>query len=125
MTAGPGRLAVLLGGAMAQLSVWLVFRPDRAGSDWSEGAGFEAWLALEAVLAVAIGLVAADRSLVRWTIIVGWGLQMAHFTAFGEHYDDPLAGLGVVVQAVLAAGAVIVALIAHRCTRGAGRSMRT
>ena len=124
MTGGPSRVGIVVGGGLAQLAIWLVLRPDLAGPQWHEGSSLEVWLALEAVVALAIGVLAANRTLVVWTVLVGWVLQMAHFAVLGEHYDSPLAGMGVLVQAVLAAGALAVALLARRLSGQDRRRLR-
>ena len=122
---GSGHHAFLVCGALAQLAVWLVLRPDRSGVQWTQGSELEAWLAAEAVVALVIGVLAPDRALVVRTVLLGWVLQMLHLILFGEHYDDTLWGLGVFLEVVLAAGALAVALLARRLTRRDGRQLRT
>ena len=111
---GRRRLATLLLGALAHLVVWLLVRPDRAGPQWTDGTAAEVWLVLMALLAPLIGLLAPDRPTVVVTVVAGWLLQAAHFTALGEHYDGTLSGVGLLVQAVLAAGALGLALLVRR-----------
>jgi hypothetical protein len=118
---GGGRLVVLAVGALAQLAVWLVLRPDLAGPQWTDGSALEIWLASEALAAVLIGLLAPDRSTVGRTILLGWLLQALHLIVLGEHYDDTLWGLGVFFEVFLAAAAVGLALLARRLT---GRDRR-
>ncbi len=108
-------------GALAQLAVWLVLRPDLAGPQWTDGSVLEIWLVSEALAAVLIGLLAPDRSTVVRTILLGWLLQALHLTVFGEHYDDTLWGLGVFIDVFLAASAVGLAFLACRLT---GRDRR-
>jgi hypothetical protein len=108
------RLVFLTGAALVQLVVWLVVRPDLAGPQWAEGRSLEVWLALEAVAAVLVGLVAPDRASITGAVLVGWGLQMAHFAVLGDHYDDTLWGVGFFVMAFLAAWATGLALLVHR-----------
>ena len=100
-------------GAGVQLVAWLLIRPDRAGATWTDGTASEAWVGVEAVLAVAIGLSGPDRRTAGWTVLTGWLLQMLHFLFFGEHYDDPLAGVGVIIQMVFALVALGIALVAY------------
>jgi hypothetical protein len=111
---GPGRLVFLAAGALVQLAAWLVLRPDLAGPQWQRGSDLELWLALEAVAALVIGTLASDRALVVRTVVAGWVLQAVHLIVFGEHYDDGLWGVGVVIDAVLAAVAAGLALLAQR-----------
>ena len=40
-------------------------------------------------------------------------MQILHFLFFGEHYNDPLSGVGVVIQMVLAVAAAGIALTAY------------
>ena len=97
------RLAFVIGAALVQFAVWLGVRPDLAGPQWAEGQSLEWWLGLEAVAAVLIGLAAADRTSIVRAVLVGWGLQIAHFVVLGEHHDDSLWGVGVFVMAFLRA----------------------
>ncbi len=108
-------------GVLAQLAVWLVLRPDRAGPRWTEGSVLELWLMTEAVVALLIGVLAPDRSTVTRTVLLGWVLQVLHLVVVGEHHDDTLWGVGVFIDVVLAAGAVGLALLARRLT---GRDRR-
>ena len=108
-------------GALAQLAVWLVLRPDLAGPQWTDGSALEIWLASEALAAVLIGLLAPDRSTVVRTILLGWLLEALHLIVLGEHYDDTLWGLGVFLEVFLAASAVGLGLLARRLT---GRDRR-
>jgi hypothetical protein len=103
---GRRRLAALLVGSLTQLSVWLVVRPDRAGAQWTEGTALEVWLGAEALLAVAVGLLAPDRPAVVVTVVVGWLLQVLHFAVLGEHYDGTLWAVGMFIQGVFGAAAV-------------------
>jgi hypothetical protein len=118
---GGGRLVVLAVGALAQLAIWLVLRPDLAGPQWTDGSVLEIWLVSEALAAVLIGLLVPDRSTVVRTILLGWLLQALHLTVLGEHYDDTLWGLGVFIDVFLAASAVGLAFLARRLT---GRDRR-
>jgi hypothetical protein len=103
-------------GAVVQLVVWLVVRPDLAGPQWSDGHALEIWLGLEAVAAVVLGALAPDRRSAVAAVSAGWGLQLLHFAVLGDHYDGTLWGVGVFGQAFLAAVAVGVALLADRLT---------
>jgi hypothetical protein len=123
--AGATRLVVLLGGALLQLAVWLVLRPDLAGPQWSEGSDLELWLALEAGVAVLVGIVAPDRSTAVRAVVLGWVLQILHFGVLGEHYDDTLWGVGIFGDVVLAAVAVGLALLARRLAGRDRRGART
>jgi hypothetical protein len=111
-TGKPGYLFILIGTGL-QLSAWLLIRPDRAGSTWTNGTAVEVWLGVEAVLAVAIGLFSPNQDAVFGAILGGWSLQMLHFLFLGEHYNDPLSGMGLVVQMFLAMAAAGIALVAH------------
>jgi hypothetical protein len=111
--------------ALVQLTVWLVIRPDLAGPQWSEGRSTETWLALLAGAAVLIGLTAPGRSSAVRAVLVGWGLQLAHFAFLGDHYDDTLWGIGLLLQAFLAAAAVGLALLARRLSGRDRRRVRT
>jgi hypothetical protein len=104
-------------GAAAQLVLWLVVRPDLAGPQWTDGHALEAWLATEAVAAVLLGVLAPGRRELVSAVLGGWTLQALHVAVIGEHYDDTLWGVGVLVQACLAAVAVGLALLADRLTR--------
>jgi hypothetical protein len=116
------RGAFLVLAALVQLAVWLLIRPDLAGPQWAEGNAFEVWLAVEAVVAAAIGLLAPDRSAVLGAGFVGWGLQAVHLIVLGDHYDDDgLWGLAVIMDVVLAGLAVCVALAVRTLT---GRDRR-
>jgi hypothetical protein len=111
-----GRVSFVAVAAVAHLAVWLVLRPDLAGPQWSEGHATGAWLALEAVAAVLVGVLAHGwRELVA-AVLVGWALQAAHFVLVGAHYDDTLWGIGVFLQALVAAVAVALAVLADRLT---------
>jgi hypothetical protein len=103
-------------GAAAQLVAWLVIRPDLAGPQWSDGHAVETWLAVEAGIAVLLGVLAQDRRELVAAVLTGWGLQLLHFAFLGDHYDDTLWGIGLLGQAVLATVAVGVALLADRLT---------
>jgi hypothetical protein len=111
--------------ALVQLAGWLLIRPDLAGPQWSEGRSTEVWLALMAGAAVLIGLTAPDRSSMVRAVLVGWGLQMAHFAFLGDHYDDTLWGVGLFAQVFLAGAAVGLALLVRRLTARDRRSIRT
>ena len=115
------RLLCLIGAALVQLAVWLVVRPDLAGPQWSEGRSVELWLVLEAVAAVLIGLIASDKALAVQAVLAGWGLQMLHFRLLGEHYDDTLAGLGLLWQVFFAVVARALTLLAYPLRRRARR----
>ena len=111
-----GRAAFVALAAAAQLAVWLVLRPDLAGPRWSDGHVTEAWLALEAVTAVVVGVLAHGRRELVAAVLVGWALQATHLVLFGGHYDDTLWGIGVFLQALVAAVAVGLAILADRLT---------
>jgi len=115
--AGRTRVVFLLGGALLPLVVWLVFRPDLAGPQWSDGPVLQVWLAIEAGIAVLVGIAAPDRSTAVRTVILGWVLQVLHFAVLGEHYDDTLWGLGIFGDVVLAGAAVGLALLARVTSR--------
>ena len=112
-------------GALVQLTIWLVLRPDLAGPQWTAGAVLEFWLVFEAVAALLVGVLAPDRSTVVRTIVLGWLLQALHFVVLGEHYDDTLWGVGVFFHVIFAASAVGLALLARAVTRGSRRRART
>ncbi|MCW2701363.1 MAG: hypothetical protein JWQ45_2898 [Blastococcus sp.] len=118
MTSSGRRGLVVLGvGAFVQLAVWIALRPDLAGPRWTEGTAAAAWLALEAVAAVLIGVTAPERAVAVRTVVAGWALQALHFTFLGDHYDDTLWGVGVLGQLVLAAAAVVLALLGRLALR--------
>jgi hypothetical protein len=79
---GPKRLLFLMLGALSHLAIWLIVRPDRAGPQWQEGRSLEVWLGLEALLAVAVGVLALDRRAAVVTIAAGWLLQAVHFAVW-------------------------------------------
>lgn len=87
---------------------WLVLRPDRHGPQWDEGTASVHWLALEALIALVAGLALPKRVAARG-LAVGWLLQVAHFYLLGEHYDDTLWGVGVLLQVIFGALAVTAA----------------
>ncbi len=117
MTGTGRRRAIVVGGAAAQLVAWLLIRPDRAGSQWTDGTALQFWLGAEAVLAVCNGLLASDRRAVVVAILTGWLAQILHFAVLGEHYDGTLWGVGLLTQVALADVAVGLALV----TCGLGR----
>jgi hypothetical protein len=53
-------------------------------------------------------------------VVLGWVLQAVHLIVFGEYCDDGLQGVGVVIDAVLAAVAVGLALLASGRPAGCG-----
>ena len=108
------RVPFVVVAALAQLAVWLVVRPDRAGAQWTDGTSVEVWLGLMALLAVAIGVLAPDRQAVVVTVVVGWLSQVVHFAVLGEHYDGTLSGVGALLQVFFGAVAVGLALLARR-----------
>jgi hypothetical protein len=109
-------VAFVILGALVQLAIWLVARPDLAGPQWSDGRAVETWLALEAVAAVVLGLLTPGRRELVAAVLAGWALQAGHFAFLGDHYDDTLWGVGLLGQAVFAAVAVGVASLAARLT---------
>ena len=111
--------------ALVQPAGWLLVRPDLAGPQWSEGRSTEVWLALMAGAAVLIGLTAPGRASIVRAVLVGWGLQMAHFAFLGAHYDDTLWAVGLFAQVFLAGAAVGLALLVRRPTVRDRRSLRT
>ena len=108
----PSYLFIVIG-AGVQLMAWLLIRPDRAGATWTDGTAYEVWVGVEAALAVAIGLSGPDRRTAGWTVLAGWLMQMLHYIVLGEHYDNPLAGIGVIVQMAYALAALGIALVAY------------
>ena len=100
-------------GAGVQLVAWLLIRPDRAGETWTNGTAYEVWVGVEAALALAIGLSSPNRRTAGWTVLAGWLMQMLHYIVLGEHYDNPLAGVGVFVQMIFALAALGIALVAY------------
>jgi len=110
------RIAFVVVAAVVQLVVWLVLRPDLAGPQWTEGRSLEAWLAVEALVAAAIGAMAPGRRESVMAVMAGWVLQGLQFAILGNHYDDTLWGIGVVGQAVMGALAVGAALVARVLT---------
>lgn len=118
---GRRRLATLLAGVPAQLIVWSLVRPDRAGAQWTDGGALELWLGIEALLAVAIGVLAPDRPAVVVTVAMGWLLQGLHFAVLGEHYDGTLWSIGLLFQLIFAAVASGLALSVRLLT---GRDRR-
>ena len=73
----------------------------------------EFWVGVEAVLAVAIGLSSPDRGTAVGTVLAGWLMQLLHYIVLGEHYDNPLAGIGVFVQMAYAVAGLGIALVAY------------
>jgi hypothetical protein len=112
------RIAFVAGGALASLAAWLVTRPDLVEPGATDRTPVVVWLGLEAVAAVLIGWVAPDRAAAVRAVLVGWGLQMAHFAFLGEHHDDGsgLWAVGLFLHAFLAVVAVGAALVADRLT---------
>ncbi len=100
-------------GASVQLVAWWLIGPDRAGATWTDGTAYEVWVGVEAALALAIGLSSPAQRTAGWTVLAGWLLQMLHYIVFGEHYANPLAGVGVFVQMVFAVAAAGIALVAY------------
>lgn len=122
----PRDVLAVFGGGLVQLVLWLVIRPDRAGPQWTEGHRLELWLGLEAVAALAVGVLAPSRWTAVWAVVLGWFLQMLQFGFLGEHYDDSgLWFLGVIGEVFLAAGAVGLALLARVVTGRDRRRVRT
>lgn len=116
-TISSGRLAFMVVGAAALLAGWLLLRPDRAGAQWTDGTAFALWLGVEAAAAVVIGVLGRDGSSVAVAVGAGWALQMLHFAVLGEHYDDPLWGVGLELQVLFGAVAVGLALVSRRLSR--------
>lgn len=108
-------------GALAQPAVWLTTRPDTASGEgrlWT-------WIALEALLAVAIGCAARERGPAGWTVVVGWTLQVLHYAVVADHgQDEDRWGDLVWMQLLLAALAVKLAFAAHDLTARARRRAR-
>jgi hypothetical protein len=111
----PGRIAFVVLGALLQLAIWLVVRPDLAGPQWS-AAGTGTWLGIEIGVAALLGVMAPGRRELVAAVLTGWGVQALHFAFLGAHYDDTLWGIGLFGQALLAAVAVGVAVMADRLT---------
>lgn len=111
------RLAFMVVGAAAQLAGWLLLRPDLAGAQWRDGTAAELWLGAEAAAAVVIGALGRDASSVAVTVGAGWALQMLHLAFLGEHDDDGLWALGLVLQVFFCAVAVGLALVSRRLSR--------
>jgi hypothetical protein len=90
--------------ALAQLAIWLGTRPDLHEA----GAGAAvAWLVGEAVAALVIGGFAAGDGRAARAVLVGWGLQMAHFALVAPKGEDGnLWAVGLFVQAFFAAVAL-------------------
>ncbi len=100
-------------GAGVQLVAWLLIRPDLAGETWTDGTAYEVWVGVEAALALAIGVSSPDRGTAVGTVLAGWLLQILHYIGLGEHYANPLAGIGVLVQIAFALAALGIALVAY------------
>jgi hypothetical protein len=81
MSRRPWPVVFVVLGAAVHLVVWLVVRPDLAGPQWTDGHATEIWLALEAVLAVVLGLLAPARRELVVAVLAGWALQAAHFAS--------------------------------------------
>jgi hypothetical protein len=109
-------VAFVVLGALLQLAIWLVLRPDLAGPQWSDGHALEAWWALEAVAAVVLGLLTPGRRELVTAVVAGWALQAGHFAVLGDHYDDTLWGVGLLGEVLFAAVAVGLAFLAARLT---------
>lgn len=119
MAIGLGQcLAFLATGSAVQLGMWLALRPDMTRPTWTIGNNYKIWMALEAFTAIGIGAITADRKLAMSTVALGWVLQILHFGSLGEHYDDPLWGVGVYVQAFLAGIALAFTLLSQRLSGG-------
>lgn len=113
-----GRWTLVLVAAAAALAPWLITRPDRAGAQWTDGSALQYWLVAEAVVAVVVGLLSADRKTVVWSVSLGWALQMLHFALLGDHYDGTLWAVGLFMQGLLGGVAlglgVLSQSVAHR-----------
>ncbi len=123
-TGRPNYLFIVTGASL-QLAAWLLIRPDRAGVEWEDGTAFEVWMGVEADLAVAIGSSGPDPRTVVVTVLAGWLVQILNYLSYGEFHGNPLAGLGVIVQMVLAVAAVGIALLAYLLASGLRQRTRS
>ncbi len=106
-------VVVLVGGALAQLAVWVVARPETAAS-FGEGR-VVAWLVLEAALAAVIGVVSADERLAVRSVVLGWLLQVLWYAVTVDKGDgNNLWGVVLVLQAGLAVVATVIARVLAR-----------
>jgi len=106
-----GRRVFVATAALTQLAIWLVTRPDLHEA----GAGAAvAWLVGEAVAALVIGGFAAGDGRAARAVLLGWGLQMAHFALVAPKGEDGnLWAVGLFVQAFFAAVALGLAVLAY------------
>lgn len=101
-------------GAVAALVVQLVTLPDLwnpTSAEWAR------WLVLEGMVAVVIGIVAADVRLIVAAVLGGWLLQAGYFavvTPKDEHHD--LWAVGLFALAFLGVVALGSALLARLLT---------
>jgi hypothetical protein len=114
----------LVAAAVVQFLVWLLAMGRYAG-DRHASSAVPAWLVLEAVLAVLIGIVATDRSQVVTAVLGGWLLQAVHFAVVTPKDDaHNMWAVGLFLQAFLAVLALGLAATVHVLTRYAGRRRR-
>jgi hypothetical protein len=107
--------------AVVQFVVWLLTEGRSAG-DWDASGSVPAWLVLEAVVAVLIGIVGSDRSQVAAAVLGGWLLMAVHFAVVTPKDDEHnLWAVGLFAQLILAAVAPGLAGTAHGLTRYARR----
>jgi hypothetical protein len=103
--------------AVVQFVVWLLAMGRSAGN-WDASGSVPAWLVLEAVIAVLIGILGSDRSQVAAAVLGGWLLMAIHFAVVTPKDDEHnLWAVGVFAQLFLAAAALGLAAAAHVLTR--------
>jgi hypothetical protein len=117
-----GRRVFVCVAALAQLGIWLLTRPDldSAGS----GAAVT-WLVAEAVVGLLIGGTAEGDGRAVRAVLLGWGLQMAHYAVVVPKGEEAnLWAVGLFLQAFLAVAAVVLALLAYVVARTVRSSPR-
>jgi Na+/melibiose symporter-like transporter len=101
-------------GAVAQFSVWLALRPDRA----DPGQVSLTWALAEGLLAVIVGAIAPDGTTAVRTVLAGWALQAVHYAVVVPHTDaDNLWGVVLFLQFALAGICSGLAWLTRRSTR--------